>query len=248
MNEKTLQEAIDHAIRDYPRESCGLVTIVKGRELYMPCENVASDPLNDFEISGRRYAEVETMGAIMAIVHSHPNSGPRPSQADLVQCEEWGMPWYIIGVNTVNGERACEIERFEPSGYEAPLTGRQWHHGVLDCYSLCRDWYKRERGIELPNMHREDDWWDKGQNLYEEHFREFGFEVVARKEGPRIDMADLQPGDALLMQVQAPVINHAAIYLGDERILHHRMDRLSSNDPFSGYYQECTRLIVRYKG
>jgi len=46
------------------------------------------------------------------------------------------------------------------------LVGREWSHGVLDCYALVRDWFRAERGVELPNFVRFDDWWKRGENLY----------------------------------------------------------------------------------
>lgn len=247
MNDTTIQTAVDHALADYPRESCGLVVVVRGKERYVPCKNVASNPLEEFAISGQEFAEAQDQGEILAVVHSHPNCGPSPSQADKVQCEEYGVPWYIIAVNTVKGDRACEIAKIEPSGYKAPLIGRKWHHGVLDCYALCRDWYKQEMGLDLPDYPREDLWWEKGQNLYLDHFEEAGFVVVAKKELARIDTSQLQVGDGLLMQIRSPVINHAAVYIGDGMMIHHQMGRLSSRDYFLGHFQEATQLIVRYK-
>lgn len=133
---------------------------------------------------------------------------------------------------------AGEIYRFEPSGFEAPLVGRQFCHGITDCYSLVRDWHKREHGIELPDFERRDGWWHNGQDLYMEQFRQAGFEPA--KGEPR-------SGDCFLMQVRAPVANHAAIYLGDGLILQHLHGRLSSRDVYSGYFQEVARVRIRHK-
>ncbi|MDO9944549.1 Mov34/MPN/PAD-1 family protein, partial [Glaesserella parasuis] len=45
------EKIIAHAKRSEPHESCGFV-VSKGGELrYFPCENVAVDPINHFEIS-----------------------------------------------------------------------------------------------------------------------------------------------------------------------------------------------------
>ena len=135
------------------------------------------------------------------------------------------------------------MQEIEPEGYEAPLVGREFSHGVLDCYSLCRDWYFRERGVMLPDFERHDKWWDDGHSdLYTEHFAEAGFVEIDRKA--------IQPGDAVLMQVQSKnlVPNHAAIYIGDGLILHHLYGRLSSRDVYGGYWQQATRAVLRYVG
>lgn len=49
--------------------------------------------------------------------------------------------------------------------------GRKFVHGSTDCYSLVRDFYKNEFGIELTDYARAEFWWNKGQNLYMDNFR-----------------------------------------------------------------------------
>lgn len=238
-----LTDAKAHALAEYPRECCGVLIVFKGREQYRPCRNTATSPGDHFVMSAEDYAEAEDAGGVTAVVHSHPDTAARPSEADRVACEASGLPWYIVSVLRDGGApTAVEVHRFEPCGYEAPLVGRTFHHGVLDCYTLIQDWYARERGITLPHFERRDGWWDDGHSdLYTEHFREAGFEPVS---------GEPQPGDVLLMQIQSGnrVPNHAGIYLGDGVMLHHMAGRLSSRDVWGGWYRDCTRLIVRYAG
>ena len=112
-------------------------------------------------------------------------------------------------------------------------------HGLVDCYSLCRDWYKREWGLDLHNYERRDQWWENDQNLYLDNFEKEGFR--------RIPVSELQRGDALLMQLSSPVPNHAAIYIGDQQILHHIQGRLSSRDVFGGYYLKNVSCALRHE-
>ena len=93
-----------------------------------------------------------------------------------------------------------EVHQFAPTGWQAPLLGRQFFHGVLDCYTLVRDWYSREAGIELPDFERADDWWNQGQDLYMEQFAQAGFSRIP-------DAAQILPGDVILMAVRSPVAN-----------------------------------------
>ncbi len=240
MRPETEAEVREHALAEFPRESCGLVAIVKGRERYLPCRNEAETPSEHFVLCPQDWAKAEDLGEIIAVVHSHPNASAKASEADRVACESSGLPWHIVSVLSDCGDapEAGEIATIEPTGYQAPLVGRPFAHGVLDCYSLVRDWFEREMEIELPDFERRDLWWERGGDLYMQNFSAAGCSPFVG--APR-------RGDIILMQVRAKVVNHAAVYLGDGLMLHHLYGRLSSRDVYGGYWQEVTRMIVRHR-
>jgi len=214
-----------------PRESCGVVIVRKGKQRYVACRNIA-DRNEHFVVHPEDLAAAEDEGEIMLVVHSHPNFPATPSDSDLVGCESSGVPWLIINWPT------GVTHYFEPSGYEAPLYGRQFAHGILDCYSFIQDYYLRELKIVLPKFKRPDEWWLKGQNLYLEGFAEAGFKSVT---------SDMQKHDVVLMQVGSQVPNHGAVILGDGCIGHHQMGRLSSRDVFGGWYQKIVTHTLRHE-
>lgn len=220
-----------HAERDYPRESCGLVVVRKGRMRYMPVRNVA-ERNEHFVMHTQDQADAEDAGEVLLVVHSHPNLPPVPSQADLVGCEASGLPWLIVNWPT------GAVHQFAPSGYVAPLYGRVFSHGVLDCYSFIRDYYGQTLGIELPEFERPDEWWLKGQNLYLDGFSAAGFEQVTGQP---------KTHDVLLMRVASQVPNHGAVYLGDGLVGHHQMGRLSSKDVYGGWYAKVTTHVLRHR-
>lgn len=224
---------LEHARQVSPREACGLIIIEKGRERLVICQNVADESTDQFEISTKDYVAAELRGEVVAVVHSHPKTNPLPSEADRVACEATGLEWHIVA--TITGD----WHSFRPSGYKAPLVGRTWAHGLLDCYSLVRDYYAEELGIQLPDFDRAAEWWHKGFNLYIENFEKAGFVEV--KDG------SLKKHDVILMQVpRSPVTNHAAVFLGNDKILHHIYKRLSSREIYSGMWAKCTTKIVRH--
>lgn len=225
-------EMLAHAAECKPFESCGLIAVVKGREKYFPCKNLQTGP-SHFQIDGKDYADVEDKGVILKIVHSHVYESPDPSQADLIECEKSELPWVIINwpVGTV-------VE-FEPTGYVAPLVGRVFSHGVLDCYTLIRDYYARELNIVIPDFSRPDEWWKTEKDLYRQNFEEAGFVRISEKE--------LQPHDVILMQLGSDKTNHGAIYLGDSLILHHPMQRLSGRDAYGGYWHKISTHFLRHR-
>ncbi len=229
--QRIFAQILQHAQAEAPRECCGLIAVVKGRHRYFPCKNIAETPDEHFILSG--WDEVEDQGEVVVIVHSHPNTHPEPSVADRVSCEKSGLPWLIV--NPINESWGwCK-----PSGFELPYVGRNFVFGVVDCYTLVRDWYSREYGIKLRDYMRRDGFWDRGESLYMDNFVAEGFS--------KIPVGNVQRGDLILMNLVSPLPNHAAIYMGDQQILHHVQGRLSSRDVYGGYYGKSTACALRHE-
>ncbi len=137
MQDKTLEDFKNHVEIEYPKEACGFVLGVGKKERYFPANNIADEPEKYFILDPHSYVDAEDMGDILAICHSHPNEGCEPSEADKVACEASNKPWHIL---SWPGNR---LYSWEPSGYEAPIVGRTFSYGVLDCCTLMRDYYKK---------------------------------------------------------------------------------------------------------
>ena len=130
ISEEIKEQALIHAKEEAPRESVGLVHIVKGRERYFRCKNQAEEPELHFCLDPSDYLKCEKQGEIVGVIHSHPISNPKPSEADKVACERSDLPWFIVNPNTE------KWGYYEPSGFKLPYVGRQWAHGIVDCYTL----------------------------------------------------------------------------------------------------------------
>ncbi|MFC0228072.1 C40 family peptidase [Serratia aquatilis] len=220
-----------HAKAAYPQECCGLVVQNGRRQRYLRCRNTALEPNEQFSLHPEDFAAAEDAGTIVAIVHSHPDATTQPSQLDLAQCDVSQLPWVIV--SWPEGD----IRTITPIVGVKPLLGRPFVHGVWDCYAIVRDWYQLERGVTLPNFTREDGWWNRGENLYMQHYAEAGF-VPAN--------GDPQIGDVIIMQVRADEPNHAGVYIGDGVMLHHMYGQLSTRVPYGGYWQDRTIITLRF--
>lgn len=216
---RRVYDAFDaHAQVEAPREACGLMLRVKSEDTYWPCTNL-SDSGDHFTLDPQDYAEAANYGEIKAICHSHPGAPPEPSQADLVGCRVGGLPWFILQPETGALQRIdCDLK---------PLQGRVFDYGALDCWSLVRDWMLAMRGIRLRDFPRVEKFWEQGQSPYVQNAPAWGFHEVHRDQ--------ILPGDVLLMRVKASVPNHAAVYLGGEKILHHLWGQLSREDHLLRY-------------
>lgn len=227
-------KALDHAKQEQPRESCGLLVISKGKEYYVPCKNLALHLDAQFMIDPNDWMKAEDKyGAIVGIVHSHPFSSPQPSPADLACCEKYNIKWHIVSPSNNSWYS------FEPSGYKPPLIGRQWVWGVQDCWTLVRDFYK-QKGIYIKDFERPKYPQEFQDNpIFDSSWKQCGFRELNDNE-------DLQPNDALLLRIRSTGLNHVAVYVGEQKLLHHLSFRLSSHDTYDKNLVKCTGRRLRY--
>lgn len=235
--DSVIAEFVAHARQSYPSEACGLIYLVRGKPRLMVCANMAANPTQEFEIGPEQFAQAEELGSVVGCIHSHPDGTGQPSAFDLASHAASGLSWWIIGLASAGAEPDIQ---FMPPADEQPLIGRPFVHGVTDCYSVVKDYYRIERNTILPDYHRPDNWWTKGMNLYEDNFENAGFVALPHDSEPQV-------GDIILMNVGANVSNHAAVYLGDNVILHHLHGRLSCREVYTGFYRDRTRRILRLK-
>jgi proteasome lid subunit RPN8/RPN11 len=89
-----------HAMRDRPRECCGILVGVEDEVVEaVAAANVAADPLRRYEVSpADHFAQMKRCRAsagagahalrIVGVYHSHPHSAPVPSPTDRAQAFE----------------------------------------------------------------------------------------------------------------------------------------------------------------
>ena len=238
ISDKTKEAIEEHAEYAFPQECCGLLLNIKGKQKYFKCKNIAEGhEEQDFVLDPYDYAKAEDLGEILAVIHSHPNASSTPSEADKVSCSRSGLPWHIISWPAKEGSK------FLPEAYSAPLTGRVFAYGVLDCQTLFIDYYEQEFGVKYKMFPSEYDWWATGKDYYADNWDSW-------TEGDFIEVKDhtkIEKHDVILMKVLSNVSNHLAIYLGNNMILHHLMGRLSTKDIYGEAYQKNTTHVLRHK-
>ncbi len=227
------EKALEHAKQEDPKESCGLLLNIRGKEQYFPCRNLSMTAHQCFIIDPEDYVKADNTGDITAIIHSHPVTQPVPSEADKISCEESNLPWHIVNPKTETWGY------YEPCGYKPDLIGQPWVWGVSDCWSLVRRYYKEKLNIELRDWER--------PTTPEEFINDPMFERCAEATGFRELKNDenLKNGDLLFMSILANGLNHVAIFL-DGDVLHHLTDRLSCKEPYNQWLQKCTGKRLRY--
>jgi len=152
-SEKVINDIKTHVNGSPAREICGLIVTHRRANLYIPCSNIA-ERQNDFCIDPIEFAEISDKYKIICAVHSHVNVNANPSQADLVEIERNNLPYFIMNypLNTWTYT--------EPSGYVLPYLGRNFVHGINDCFSIWADYYARELNITFTKPPRPSNQWN----------------------------------------------------------------------------------------
>ena len=239
MDNKLKEEILFHIKSEYPKEACGLIAVVDGKEKYYPCTNLAENKYEDFMLNPKDYYRVSKEGDIIYVIHSHPNESASPSKSDQTACDVMGINWWIVSYPEVQWHEVISANK------KPGLIGRQFIYGLLDCFTLVEDYYREVCNIVLkvPQWNKDNgyewDFWEKGKNYYVDNYEVNGFK--------RITDGSLKPHDALLMNIRSPISNHCAIYLGDNRILHHLVSRLSCRDQYGQHYRQYTTHTLRHE-
>ena len=116
------------------------------------------------------------------------------------------------------------------------LIGKQWEYGKTDCYSLLREYYEK-LDIELPDFKRPENL-GMTDSLFLRYAKSLNFVPV--------EFEDRQPHDVLLMRIATRTPMHAAVYLGNDKILHQKAGSVSTVEPLRGYYRKRIAAVFRY--
>lgn len=226
-----ISEIAEHFEKEYPREGCGVVGVVKGKKRFFPCKNVA-EGTEDFIMCSEDYMNLKRQMDIVAIVHNHPDGTNEASEGDINNCNAVGLPYYIFSYP------AMELNILQPRTRTNSLIGREYKFGTADCFEAMRDWLAQEN-IHIPARDPfEDDWWEKGLNYFTE-------ENIKNWNHKKVDSP--QKNDVLIFQVEADVPNHCGVYLGNDIFFHHAVNRLSCRESLFPFWRKHIVGIYRYE-
>jgi proteasome lid subunit RPN8/RPN11 len=226
------QQIIEHAESVRPNECCGLLVRNEhdNEMTAIPCENAAPNPDEDFMISSTDYLKAFNTGRLMAVYHSHVCKEEKFSQADIASSENILLPFYVYSLVSK------KFNIYTPNGYNVPLENRPFVLGIFDCAGLVRDYYRINLGIIMGYLccsmeHVANGHPDMFQYLADNNFHE---------------VPELQTHDIILMALNGGRVNHAAVYLGDEAIIHQLINRRSRRDAWGGYWKASSVAFFRH--
>lgn len=212
---QTIDEMIDHAKREFPNESCGYVVENK----YIPCINNADEKEDTFVLEEMDFYKHLASKKVQWIIHSH-NNNEHASKVDMKKQRDLEVPFIII--NLKYGEFSDLF--FFGSNIKVPLVGRPFHFGAFDCFTIVKDFYKQNYNYKTPDPPRDFNFDRKREMVFEQYLEEYKdrFDIIKPEE--------VEEGDILFYR-WANQICHAAIYINEQKILHHWVNQLSNYFP-----------------
>lgn len=227
--DKTTRAIFEHAAEAFPEECCGVVT--QSLDV-IPLKNVAADPLHSFAVSPEDY--LPYVAGALYMYHSHPNGAAVASEGDEECVERLRLPLMIVswpeGKVRLLGSPVNHLE----------ITGRPFLYGVFDCFTVLRDFYLKEFDIRLPNLTRpRPEWWL--DNVLYDPFSD------CAEQCNLVDSPGLAYGDIIFFTRNGSMVpNHAAVYVGQNRILHHGLGSFSGSTDYNTMYRDSTVRILRH--
>ena len=227
-----IEEIQKHFEEEYPREGCGVLSVVKGKEVWFPCRNLAEKD-EDFILDSTEFLRIKRTSDIIAIIHSHPDASSEPSANDKKYCNALGIPYYIFSYPEM------DLHILNPENNTTDLYGRHYEFGVRDCFEAARD-YLLTKDIVLPKRAMfEDDWWEKGLD----YFRE---DLICDWGLRKVELGEMKPNDVLIFKVLAARNNHCGVYIGNDHFYHHANERLSCRENIYPLWHKYLTGAYRY--
>lgn len=232
-----------HALECSPNECCGLITHSDGNIISVPCQNISKTPDKAFIINPSEVKKYN-FNNVIGFYHSHFKNSEF-TLADIAMSEKINKfcILYVIEKD--------EIKTYEPIGVEIPYINRPFYIGILDCFTLFKDYYRRELNINLPDVvHEErfniDSWKAKEIEKKYKNNLDTAFSNYF-KNNNFIQVDNLRKYDVILFKMPKIIFPcHVAIYLENNQILHHLYE-LSAIESYSNALKRGTVSMWRHR-
>lgn len=242
LTEEIKTQIIEHA-NTSNNEVCGLI-LYDGNNFKIERKDNLVDSTTEFMM------KVDECLDVAGYYHSHIDFDSI-SQADQIVSERLGLPCIVYN------KQSGSFHVYSPTGNKIQYSGRPFLLGFADCLWLVKDYYqytlninfipeaevlkqnvsKEEYDLLITKRFTNEAEYVKDNDYLKKYFETNGFREVK----------DIKKNDVLIMKTKTynfPI--HCAIYLGDNKILHHPGDAISTVERLSNEYKKWVIYIMRH--
>lgn len=205
------------------QECCGFIYLDNNKIKTVECENIHEDPTNFFKIKSDDFLFLKERHRPLASFHSHPNSDHSPTEFDLLQANELGLPMYIYSL------KAKDFFVYKPNScYQDELKNRPFVSDLYNCVSCAFDFYVQKFNLNCSKIIN----WAEPKEIKKGN--ELALEVCCNLDKyldvkiQEIKREDLQVNDLIIIKTLRSNFYHYGILVTQNQIIHHSMHSFSS--------------------
>ena len=137
-----------HALQNAHEECCGIILLRSGELTAFECQNIAKEKSRKFEISPLEYLKASGCGNIVGFYHSHISENDKITLVDKHYSEGFKLPIILYSVTKDS------FDFYNPRGCLIEYIGRDFKIGENDCFTLARDYFKKELDVLIGDYER----------------------------------------------------------------------------------------------
>jgi hypothetical protein len=224
----------EHVENSGERMVCGLMVYMgRGNVIFKPAINASVTPTLSSEVSVQDLDEVGQSCEVVRVVCCLDDS----KYEDISYYQKLSdRDKLVYNLCFLPSNKLAVVS---PDGKFDDYEGRPYILGRYDCYTLVRDYFIKTLGIYLNDYSRDPREHNRNQGMIVQHMHDEGF--------IRVKNNDVKPGDFLILSFEERSSGHAAVYVGEGRILHHNAPRKSCYEIYDDTLKSCTKSVWRHK-
>ena len=245
-NDEILSSVKEYFLTDRKSEKCGFIVDNEKELLFIPAKNISKQNNKNFIIDPSDYLAAAKSGKIIACCHSHIKDGSF-SVSDIYNSFNHNIKYVLYNL------KKDRFYFFDPQKFikYKKYIDLSFELGKNDCANLICDFYKQQLNVDIPMRPILDNCknyeelkskklhiWDG--NLYKKNWDCFNFFKIKSFD-------ELKIYDILIFNDISKNPVHAAIYLGEELILHQTVGYPSRIEGLRKFHLKFISYVARLK-
>jgi proteasome lid subunit RPN8/RPN11 len=222
------------------QESCGLIYLDKNKNpKVVECENIHDDPENFFKIKSEDYIFLEENYETLATFHSHPTSAAIPTEFDVLQADELGLPMYIYSLP----EDSFYVYRPSMS-HKKKILGRTFVPDLQNCLTCVIDFYLQKYNLDYPDKIN----WVETKDVKEGNGVALNAIMGLSNDSievRQIDKKDLDVNDLIVIKTLKSHYYHSGVLVNPNQVIHHSMHSICSIESLDSRWMNFVTKVFR---